>query len=108
MMRASLPSRREFLQAASGTAAVLGTLPAVHAAGSDTLRVGLVGCGDRGTGAASQALAADSNVRLVALADACEDRIESSLNNLKRDEKVGSKVAVTPENRFVGFDAYQK
>src|SRR4029079_8299926 len=49
-----------------------------------------------------------SNVRLVAMADAFEDRIESSLDNLRRDEKIGTKVAVTPENRFVGFDAYQK
>src|SRR3954471_11219996 len=108
MMRASLPSRREFLQAASGTAAVLGALPAVHAAGSDTLRVGLVGCGDRGTGAASQALAADSNVRLVAMADAFEDRLQQSLANLRQDPKVGSKVEVTPERSFVGFNAYEQ
>src|SRR4051794_17948067 len=106
-MIASSSSRREFLQAAAA-ASSLAAIPAVHAAGSDTLRVGLIGCGDRGTGAASQALAADSNVQLVAMADAFEDRIENSLDNLRRDEKVGSKVAVGPENRFVGFDAYQK
>src|SRR4051794_9543064 len=106
-MIASSSSRREFLQAAAA-ASSLAAIPAVHAAGSDTLRVGLIGCGDRGTGAASQALAADSNVQLVAMADAFEDRIENSLDNLRRDEKVGSKVAVPPENRFVGFDAYQK
>jgi predicted dehydrogenase len=106
-MLPSPSSRREFLQAAAATG-TLAALPNVHAAGSDTLRVGLIGCGDRGTGAATQALAADSNVRLVAMADAFEDRLEASLDHLRKDEKVGSKVAVTPENRFVGFDAYQK
>jgi predicted dehydrogenase len=106
-MRSSPANRREFIQSAA-IAASLGALPAVHAAGSDTLRVGLVGCGDRGTGAASQALAADSNVRLVAMADAFEDRIEKSLSILKDDPKVGAKIAVDSDRRFVGFDAYQK
>src|SRR3954470_12822797 len=98
-------SRREFLQAtvAAGT---LAGVPAVHAAGGDLLRVGLVGCGDRGTGAAAQALAADSQVRLVAMADAFEDRLEQSLAHLKQDEKVGSKVDVDADHRFVGFDAF--
>jgi predicted dehydrogenase len=86
----------------------LAGLPNVHAAGSDLLRVGLVGCGARGTGAATQALAADSHVQLVAMADAFEDRLEQSLSHLKQDEKVGSKVAVAPDHRFVGFDACQK
>jgi predicted dehydrogenase len=93
------------------TAAVAGTIaafPNVHAAGSDVLRVGLVGCGGRGTGAATQALAADSNVKLVALADAFEDRLEQSLATLQRDEKVSSKIDVPRERRFVGFDAYKK
>ena len=100
-------SRREFLQATIAASTLAG-VPAVHAAGSDLLRVGLVGCGDRGTGAATQALAADSHVRLVALADAFEDRLQQSLAHLKQDEKVGSKVEVDPDHRFVGFDAYQK
>ena len=107
-MTAPSSSRREFLQAAAAAGDAGRRSPAVHAAGSDVLRVGLVGCGGRGTGAASQALAADSNVQLVAMADAFEDRLESSLDNLQKDEKVGAKVDVTPENRFVGFDAYQK
>jgi len=67
-----------------------------------------VGCGDRGTGAASQALAADSNVRLVAMADAFEDRLQHSLSMLKEDPKIGSNVAVSPDNCFVGFDAYKR
>jgi predicted dehydrogenase len=80
----------------------------VHAAGSDVLRVGLIGCGKRGTGAAVEALGADPNAKLVALADAFEDRLEGSLAYLKQDEKVASRVDVGPEHRFVGFDAYRK
>src|SRR5438477_11868753 len=100
-------SRREFLK----TTAVAGTLAAIpnaHAAGSDVLRIGLIGCGDRGTGAATQALAADSNVQLVAMADAFEDRLQHSLETLQKDGKVSAKVAVGPERRFVGFSAYQQ
>jgi hypothetical protein len=69
------PNRRQFL----ATAAVAGSLaavPHVHAAGDDQLRVGLIGCGDRGTGAATQALKADKNVKLTAMADAFEDRLD--------------------------------
>ena len=72
------------------------------------LRVGLIGCGDRGTGAATQALAADSNVKLVAMADVFEDRLEKSLDILEKDEKVAAKVDVKPDHRFVGFDAYRE
>src|SRR5262249_39158415 len=100
-------SRREFLK----TTAVAGTLaafPNAHAAGSDVLRIGLIGCGDRGTGAATQALAADSNVQLVAMADAFEDRLQHSLETFQKDGKVSAKVAVRPERRFVGFPAYQQ
>src|SRR5262249_52410393 len=79
-----------------------------HAAGSEVLRVGLVGCGSRGTGAAEQALCADSNVKLVAMADAFEDRLEQSLAVLSKNEKVKTKVEVDRDHRFVGFDAYEK
>src|SRR5262245_64264118 len=106
-------SRREFLT----TAAVAGTLAAlsnatdtsnVHAAGSDVLRVGLVGCGGRGTGAASQALQADPNVKLVAMADAFADQLSASLENLKKEEKIKDKIDVPTERQFVGFDAYKQ
>ncbi len=100
-------SRREFLTTAA-IAGTLAALPHAHAAGSDVLRVGLVGCGGRGTGAATQALAADPNVKLVAMADAFEDRIGKSLALIKEDAKVGGKVDVGPERQFVGFDACQK
>jgi len=105
------PSRRRFLQSsAAAVGGVLAARPALgfHVAGSDVLRVGLVGCGGRGTGAATQALAADKNVKLVAMADAFEDRLTTSLEQIKANKKVGHKVEVSPERRFVGFDAYQK
>jgi predicted dehydrogenase len=82
--------------------------PGAHVAGSDLLRVGLIGCGDRGTGAAAQALGADSNVKLVAMADAFEDRLEQSLDTLQQDEKVAAKLDVTRERRFIGFNAYRE
>jgi predicted dehydrogenase len=103
----SPPSRRNFLKT---SAAVAGTLavPSVRAAGSDLLRIGLIGCGSRGTGAAAQALQAEPNVRLVAMADAFDDRLHTSLATLKRDEKVAARVDVQPDHCFVGFDAYRK
>jgi predicted dehydrogenase len=106
-MQPSSASRREFLKGAAALG-TLATVPDLHSADSDLLRVGLIGCGDRGTGAATQALAADSNVRLVAMADAFDDRLQQSLTHLKEDEKVGSKVDVPAERCFVGFDAYEK
>ncbi len=110
------PSRRGFLEASAVTVggALAATLPLagnVHAAGSDLLRIGLIGCGSRGTGAAAQALAADKNVKLVAMGDVFEDRLEKSLGELKNADKLGGvadKVDVKPDHRFVGFDAYQK
>ena len=98
-MRPASSSRRDFLQAAAA-AGTMASIPFVHAAGSDVIKVGLIGCGDRGTGAATQALAADSNVKLVSMADAFEDRLEKSLSILKQDEKVSSKVDVAADHRF--------
>lgn len=72
----------------------------------DVLKVGLIGCGGRGTGAASQALKADPNVILSAMADIFPDRLESSYDILLKAHP--DKVKVNPENRFVGFDAYQR
>src|SRR5207302_2035058 len=76
-----------------------------HAGGSDVLKVGLVGCGGRGTGAAGQALNADSHAKLWAMADAFPDRIEKSLRELQPE---AAKVDVPPERRFAGFDAYKQ
>ena len=99
-------TRREWIKSAA-VAGTLASLPQVHAAGGEVLRIGLVGCGSRGTGAATQALAADPNVKLVAMADAFEDRLQESHSLLRGDEKVGSKVDVPPDRRFIGFDACQ-
>lgn len=104
-------SRREFLKAstasvAAGTvAANLGLTSSAYAAGSDVLRVGLIGCGGRGTGAASQALNADKNTQLVAMADAFGDRLQTSLKSLKGSH--GDRVQVNEEHQFTGFDAYK-
>jgi predicted dehydrogenase len=100
-------NRRRFLKAGGLAAATLAFPAGVHAAGNDVLRVGLIGCGGRGTGAAAQALQADQNVKLVAMGDAFEDRLEQSLKTLQDDEKVASKIDVPRERRFVGFDAYK-
>ena len=73
---------------------------------TDTLKVGLIGCGGRGSGAASQALSADKNVVLTAMGDAFDERLQSSLKNLQTSH--ADQVKVTPEKCFVGLDAYQK
>ncbi len=109
----SLPSRRSFLHTSGvvvGGAMAAGLIqtPRVHAAGDDVLKVGLVGCGGRGTGAAAQALNADKNVKLVAMGDAFKDRLDASLDNLKKQTNIADKIAVTPENCFTGFDAYKQ
>ena len=107
-------SRREFLaKSALGGAALVGGLSlarSAHAAGSEVVRIGLVGCGGRGTGAAVNALknAAKANVKLVAMADAFSDRLESSLRNIQAELQGPPMVDVPPERQFVGLDAYQK
>jgi predicted dehydrogenase len=99
-----VPTRREFLGATAAVAAAL-RAPLVHPAGGDVLKVGLIGCGGRGSGAAEQALSADPNVRLVAMGDAFADRLQSSLKILRSSHP--EKVDVKEENCFVGFDAYK-
>src|SRR4051812_8919519 len=101
-------NRRVFLQA-SAAAAVASTtlLPGAFAAGDDTLRVGLVGCGGRGTGAAKQALRADPKVKLVAMCDAFMDRLDKSLSDLKDIKDIAGKIDVTPDRKFDGFDGYK-
>jgi predicted dehydrogenase len=97
-------NRRTFLGAAAAAAI---HIPVVHASGRETLKVGLVGCGGRGTGAAQQALNADSNVQLVAMGDLYADRIASSLKNIQNEAAPG-KVDVPAARQFSGFDAYKK
>ena len=101
------PNRRDFLVTSAATVAA-SLASQVHAAGSDELKVGLVGCGGRGSGAASQALRADKNVKLYAMADAFEDRLQVGLEALKNQSEIADKIDVAPERRFVGFNAYQQ
>jgi predicted dehydrogenase len=102
--------RRGFLK--SSGAAVIGStllnvaLPESSFAGASVLKVGLIGCGGRGTGAAAQALQADSNVLLTAMGDVFEDRLEESYKALM--EEVPTKLKVEKATKFIGFDAYQK
>jgi predicted dehydrogenase len=108
---ASQGSRRDFLR--TSTAVTAGTLlgglslaRSAHAAGSDLLKVGLIGCGGRGSGAAGNALNADAGTKLFAMGDAFEDRLDGSLIGLKKE--YGQRVDVDPSRQFVGLDAYQK
>jgi len=104
------PSRRQFIQTSGavtlGAAVAAMQRGGVHAASTDTLRVGLVGCGGRGSGAAYDALCANPNNKLVALGDVFADRVEESLGKFK-EGKVAAQVAVDDDHRFVGFDAYK-
>jgi predicted dehydrogenase len=101
-------TRRDFLKtSAAAMAANAWIARSAHAAGSDLIRIGLIGCGGRGTGAAGQALAADKNVKLIAMGDAFEDRLNKSLEQLGKNKETMAKVDVPKERRFVGFDAYK-
>jgi predicted dehydrogenase len=100
-------TRRQFIK--SSTVALAATPLAItasaHAAGSDTIRVGLIGCGGRGTGAAHNALEASPEVQLVALADVFADRLESSRVRLAT---TGERGTVADDRCYVGFDAYRQ
>ncbi|GAA5118904.1 Gfo/Idh/MocA family oxidoreductase [Luteolibacter yonseiensis] len=100
-------TRRQFLATAAATTAIAGFPNIVRAEGANAavLKIGLIGAGGRGTGAASQALTADPNVKLWAVGDAFESQIGSSLKNLAT---FGDRVEVAENRRFSGLDAYQK
>jgi myo-inositol 2-dehydrogenase/D-chiro-inositol 1-dehydrogenase len=108
----SILTRRNFLKTSSAAtgAALLGGLSiersAFAAANDDTIRIALIGCGGRGTGAANQALHTEGKVNLVAMADTFDKRLQLSLNILKKEH--GEKVDVPKENQFLGFDGYKQ
>jgi predicted dehydrogenase len=79
-----------------------------HAGGNGKLRIGLVGCGGRGTGAALNALRTHPENVLVAMGDAFTDHLENKLSYLQKDQRCGAQVQVDHAHRFVGFDAYKK
>jgi myo-inositol 2-dehydrogenase / D-chiro-inositol 1-dehydrogenase len=104
--------RRNFLKT-SGAAvgAVLATgFPGIISAQTVTnaIKVGLVGCGGRGTGAASQALTADDYAELTAVADIDQEQIDHSLQSLKRISKIADRVKIDQASQHIGLDAYQK
>jgi predicted dehydrogenase len=104
----SAPSRRDFLKttaAAATAAAAVSAVPNAHAEGSDVIRVGLIGCGGRGTGAAEQCVKGGENVKLVAMGDMFPDHLRDSREKLR---KFGDKVDVPDDRCFTGFDAYKK
>lgn len=105
-------SRRDFLKtsAAAGAVAAAATMAiprGVYAAGSDRIRVGLIGCGGRGTGAAGNSAEASKRVQIVAMGDLFKDRLDASRENLKGTVSQ-DQFAVTDDKCFVGFDAYKK
>lgn len=102
-------TRRDFLKTSAvvaGTALALDRVPSVHAAGSDVIKVGLIGCGGRGSGAGNDCLHSAPGVKLTAMGDAFKDRLDGARNNLKREH--GDKVDVKDDNCFVGLDAYKQ
>lgn len=116
------PSRRKFITQSSILAGGILAMPILSKANyfsgaDDVIKVAVVGCGGRGTGAAVQALQSKQNVRIVALADAFQDRLDRCLKTLQDESNYDREgieldlvkaVQVPPENRFVGFDAYKK
>jgi predicted dehydrogenase len=107
-------SRRDFLKASAAAAATaatyLSTVPAVHAGGDDTIRVGLIGCGSprggRGRGAAFNCVHAGPNVKLVAMADLFPDHLDYTRGELKKT--IGDRFAVADDHCFTGWNAYQQ
>jgi predicted dehydrogenase len=112
-------TRRDFLKtsavAAGAAVATHLSLPSVHAAGSDVIRVGVIGCGGRGTQAAENVLSSAQGVKVVALADVFEDRLKGCQNWLQNEyskkehvKKLGNSVELPDSNCHLGLDAYQK
>lgn len=109
--RETLPSRRKFLktttQMATASALTGVSIPSVYPAPDSTIQLGLIGCGGRGTGAVRNAFSVERvPIKLVAMADIFEDRIESSYSSL--NERFSGQLDVPEERRFLGFDAYRQ
>lgn len=113
----AMTSRRDFVKQSSLIAGGLIAAPLMSKGGyfnsvDDTIKIAIIGCGGRGTGAAMQALLTKQNVKLVAMADAFRDRIDGCYKALTSDDNdegsVKAKVAVTEATKFVGFDAYKQ
>ncbi len=106
-------SRRQFLQATTQVAAVgaalTATAPQLFAAENGKVKVALVGCGGRGTGAATNALSVSNGpTQLVAMADVFDHKMKSSFDNLSVQFPSADQMDVPTERKFIGFDAYKK
>jgi predicted dehydrogenase len=108
-------NRRDFVKGSAAAAGAILFTPFASTAGighndvNDTIKIALIGCGGRGTGAAVQAMSTKQNVKLVAMADAFQDRVESSLANMKKEPGFDQKrIAVTKDTMFNGFESYKK
>lgn len=106
-------NRRDFLKASAITAAgaaILGAGNYAWAQGSDKIRIGVIGCGGRGGGAAMDAMHSSDNVEIVSMGDLFRDRLDGAFNGLKNNvannPDLQKKFKVTPETTFVGWDAY--
>lgn len=103
-------TRREFLKNSAkflaATTVAYSTLPYVHAAENNTIKIALIGCGGRGTGAAGQALSTKGPTVLWAMADVFEHRLKGSLNSLK--QRFSNQIDVPPERQFIGLDGFKK
>lgn len=113
-MKTNKIDRRKFVKQSAAVTGGLMAAPFAASAGFYTekapapIRVALVGCGGRGTGAAAQALHAHPDVKLVAMADAFRDRLDSSLKNIKEEiDNADARIEVPESRKFVGFDAYK-
>jgi myo-inositol 2-dehydrogenase / D-chiro-inositol 1-dehydrogenase len=107
------PSRRDFLKGTTTAAglALAGGLTiarSAQAAGSDELKIVLVGCGGRGSGAVRDCLTSCENVKLIAVADAFEDKAVNSLKQLRKNPELSDKIDVPADRIFSGFDAYKQ
>ena len=104
-------SRRDFLKSSLAAGAILAGLDVArtaHAAGNETIRIGFIGCGNRGSGACREALSTKGPMKLVAMGDLFSDRLEKSLKNLQKYEELRDRIDVPDERKFIGFDAYEK
>jgi myo-inositol 2-dehydrogenase / D-chiro-inositol 1-dehydrogenase len=107
----SSSSRRDFLKTSTAAAVGLGALGKAHAAGSDVIKVGLVGCGGRGRGAADnicEAAGSTYNIKLHALGDVFADHLKDCREDLRNNANSKERIDITDDRCFVGFDAYQK
>jgi len=102
------PSRRDVLRTGAALAGALSTtaIPAVHAAGSDVIKVGVIGCGGRGTGAAENCAESSTGVQIHALGDLFQDHLNTCRKRLTG--ALGDKFTVNDDRAFYGFDAYKK